>query len=82
MPNANIKDFALIFPKTIYSLIKEINFTNMLKHYCVCPACGSLYEEEKCIITGFQNSKKSRNATSLNFHLTLKNHAVKNVEWI
>ncbi len=67
VPNANIKDFALIFPKTIYSLKKEINFTNMLKRYCVCPACGSLYEEDKCIITGFQNSKKSLKCNFIEF---------------
>ncbi len=67
MPNANIKDFALIFPKTIYSLKREINCTNMLKRYCVCPAYGSLYEEDKCIITGFQNSKKSWKCNFIEF---------------
>ncbi len=39
----------------------------MLKRYCVCPACGSLYEEDKCIITGFQNSKKSRKCNFIEF---------------
>ena len=60
--NDTIKQIASSFPKSLYSLRKQIEVKGTFKKYCVCPACDSIYPldednqvNRKCTFVPFPN---------------------------
>ena len=69
LQNATLKAFADAFPRTLYSLRKQIKSKRSCEEYVVCPCCDKLYPKEKCTI------KTSRGVVSFTCtHIEFPNH--------
>lgn len=64
-----LKSFSENFPKTLYSLRKNLKSVKSFSKYVVCPSCHRLYQESECIVKecGVESSLKCR-------HVKFPNH--------
>ena len=50
LQNLTLKAFADTFPRTLYSLRKQLMIKNSFVEYVVCPSCHKLYAKDKCTV--------------------------------